>query len=153
MPKAARALDRKSDLDPSRVPPAGRAASRASSSKGAAPRIVDADLRAELDRLDRLAHRMDTLFTIPGTSIRVGLDTILGLVPGIGDTATAIPAGYIVYRAHRMGMPRIKLARMGVNAGIDWLVGSIPLVGDLFDLGFKANRRNVRMIRAHFGAE
>jgi hypothetical protein len=108
-----------------------------------------ADRHAELERLEGLAHRMDTLFRIPGTGIRVGLDTLLGLVPGIGDTVTVAPAGYIMYKAHRMGVPKSMLARMGVNVGVDWVLGSIPLVGDLFDLGFKANRRNVKMLREH----
>lgn len=113
-------------------------------------RPISAHRQAELDDLEALAHKMDTLFRIPLTSIRVGLDTILGLIPGLGDTASALPAGYIVYRAHRMGAPKPLLVRMGVNAGIDWIIGSIPLVGDLFDLGFKANRRNVALLRRHF---
>ncbi len=104
---------------------------------------------AELERLESLAHRMDTLFRIPGTGIRVGLDTLLGLVPGIGDTVTVAPAGYIMYKAHKMGVPKSTLARMGVNVGVDWVLGSIPLIGDLFDMGFKANRRNVKMLREH----
>ncbi|MDF0600043.1 DUF4112 domain-containing protein [Psychromarinibacter sp. C21-152] len=116
----------------------------------ARPRPLSAYRRDELARLEDLAHRMDTMFRIPMTEIRVGLDTILGLIPGIGDTATAIPAGYIVYRGYKLGAPKSLLVRMGVNAGIDWLIGSIPLVGDLFDLGFKANRRNVRLLRRHF---
>ena len=105
---------------------------------------------SELDRLEKLAHKMDTLFRIPLTSIRVGLDSLVGLLPGIGDTAALAPAAYIVYRAHQMGAPRSLLGRMGANVCIDWLVGSIPLVGDLFDVGFKANRRNVALLRRHF---
>lgn len=111
---------------------------------------VHPDREAELARLEALAHRMDTFFRVPLIGMRVGLDSILGLIPGIGDTATALPAAYIVYRAHRLGAPTLLLARMGVNVGVDWVIGSIPLVGDLFDLGFKANRRNVALLREHF---
>ncbi|MWD29267.1 DUF4112 domain-containing protein [Aquicoccus sp. SCR17] len=114
----------------------------------AAPPLSDRE--AELARLEALAHRMDTLFRLPVVGIRVGLDSILGLIPGIGDTATALPAAYIIYRAHKLGAPPHLLARMGANAGVDWVLGSIPLIGDLFDLGFKANRRNVAMLRRHF---
>ena len=103
----------------------------------------------ELERLETLARRMDALFRIPMTDIRVGLDTILGLVPGLGDTAMLLPAGYIIHRAHRMGAPRGLLLRMGLNAGIDWVIGSIPVFGDLFDLGFKGNLRNTRLLRRH----
>lgn len=129
------------------TPDAGAVPDRSPSPTAADTR--DRPVNPELEDLESLAHKMDTLFRIPGTSIRVGLDTILGLIPGIGDTATMLPAGYIIYRAHRMGAPRSLLTRMGVNAGIDWVIGSIPLVGDLFDLGFKANRRNVALLRRH----
>lgn len=103
----------------------------------------------ELEKLERIAHRMDTLFRLPIINTRVGLDSILGLIPGIGDTATLLPAAYIVYRGHRMGVPTSTKLRMGVNSAIDWVIGSVPLVGDLFDVGFKANRRNVALIRSH----
>ena len=117
---------------------------------GPQPRTAVPTRASELDRLEKLAHNMDTLFRIPLTSIRVGLDSILGLLPGVGDTAALAPAAYILYRAHQMGAPPSVLGRMGANVGVDWLVGSIPLVGDLFDVGFKANRRNVALLRRHF---
>ncbi|WP_425050792.1 DUF4112 domain-containing protein [Psychromarinibacter sp. S121] len=110
------------------------------------------DLTRELDGLEAIAHRMDTLFRVPVVGVRVGLDSILGLIPGIGDTAALAPAAYILYRAHEMGAPKHMLARMGVNVGLDWLIGLVPLVGDLADIGFKANRRNVAMLRRHFAA-
>ena len=113
--------------------------------------VIRRHVQDELHRLERLEHGMDTLFRIPGSDIRVGLDTILGLLPGIGDTATMLPAAYIVYCAKRLGVPRALLVRMSGNVAIDWLVGSIPVLGDLFDLGFKANRRNVKMLRRHLG--
>lgn len=102
---------------------------------------------AEFDRLDWLARSLDSAYRIPGTGIRLGWDSILGLIPGVGDAAALVPSAYIVYRAHRLGVPRGTLARMGLNVGIDWVVGSIPLIGDIFDVGFKANRRNVDLLR------
>jgi len=106
---------------------------------------------AELDRLEWLALRMDKAFRLPGTKIRIGWDSILGLIPGVGDVAAVGPAAYIIYRAHRLGVPRGTLARMGVNVGIDWAIGSVPLIGDLFDVGFKANCRNVELLRGALG--
>jgi hypothetical protein len=95
---------------------------------------------------------MDSMFRIPGTGIRIGLDSLLGLIPGVGDVAALGPAGYIVYSAHRMGAPKSLLARMGVNVGVDAVIGSIPLIGDIFDVGWKANRRNVALLRRHIEA-
>lgn len=102
-----------------------------------------------LDRLDRLSKRLDSAFRIPGTRIRLGFDSLLGLLPGIGDVAAVTPAAYIVLESRRLGAPNSLLARQAANIGIDALVGSVPLVGDLFDVGFKANRRNVALLRAH----
>jgi hypothetical protein len=106
---------------------------------------------AELDRLDRLAHRMDAAFRLPGTRLRIGADSIIGLVPGIGDALALAPAGWIIWKGRRMGAPATLQARMLGNAAIDGLIGSIPLVGDLFDVAWKANLRNVRLLRDHFG--
>ena len=103
----------------------------------------------ELDTLERLARRMDSAFRIPLTGIRIGWDSLLGLIPGVGDAAALAPAGYIVYRAHQMGAPRHVLVRMGGNIALDAVLGSVPLLGDLFDIGFKANRRNVALLRKH----
>lgn len=111
-----------------------------------------ADDAARLAQLDNLADTMDSLFRIPGTHIRVGLDSIIGLIPGIGDAVALAPAGYIVWQARQMGAPKRLIARMGVNIGIDALVGSIPLVGDIFDVGWKGNRRNVALLRRHLEA-
>jgi hypothetical protein len=92
---------------------------------------------------------MDALFRIPGTPIRVGADSLLGLIPGIGDTLALAPSGWILYEARRLGAPKRLIARMAANVGIDWLVGLIPLVGDLFDVGWKGNLRNAALILAH----
>ena len=106
---------------------------------------------ARLDRLERLAYGMDSRFRVPGTSIRFGWDSILGLVPGLGDVASLAPASYIWLEGHRMGASNEVKGRMAVNIAVDWVVGSIPIVGDLLDVGLKANRRNVRLLREHFG--
>jgi len=108
-------------------------------------------LTARLDRLERLATDMDSRFRVPGTKIRFGWDSIIGLVPGIGDVASLAPAGYILLEAHRMGAPKALVGRMAVNAGLDWAVGSVPVLGDALDVWIKANRRNVALLRAHFG--
>ncbi len=104
---------------------------------------------ARLERLERLARNLNSAFRVPGTGIRVGYDSILGLIPGIGDVAAAAPAAYIVLQSHRMGAPNALLLRQGVNIAIDTVLGAVPLLGDLFDVGYKANRRNVALLRTH----
>lgn len=101
-------------------------------------------------KLEQLADLMDNQFTIPGTDIRIGLDPILGLLPGIGDTASLAISGYIIHKARKAGVHPFVLTRMSWNVFMDWLIGLVPLVGDIFDVGFKANRRNIELIRDHF---
>ena len=96
-------------------------------------------------RLRRIAHLMDSSIRVPGTRYRVGLDALIGLIPGVGDAAGLAVSAYVVLAARRRGVPRRTLARMAANVGVDALVGSIPVLGDVFDLGFKANRRNLRL--------
>jgi Domain of unknown function (DUF4112) len=103
----------------------------------------------ELERLRTLSRLLDSAFVIPGTRYRVGLDAIVGLVPGIGDAISAILSFYIIFQAARMGVPKATLARMMGNVGLDTIVGEIPLLGDLFDAGFKSNLRNVSLIERH----
>ena len=103
----------------------------------------------DLRELEALATLMDGKFRVPGTNIRFGLDAVIGLVPGIGDGIVALPAAYILYKARKPGAPSPLIARMAVNMGVDALVGSIPLIGDLLDIGFKANQRNVSLLREH----
>lgn len=105
-----------------------------------------------LQRVARLAYWLDDRFRIPGTRRRLGIDGLLGFVPGVGDTATALIASYIVLEAARLGVPKAMLARMVANVGIDFVIGLVPLVGDLADLAWKANRRNARMLRDHLMA-
>ena len=111
------------------------------------------DRDAEIRRLEMLANLLDAQFGIPGTRLSFGLDSLLGLIPGVGDAITAVPAAYIIHRAERLGVPGPVLARMVVNLLADALIGSIPLVGDVFDLAFKANRRNVALMKAHLERE
>jgi len=106
--------------------------------------------QADLDSLDRLARLLDGQWRIPGTSIRFGLDAMVGLVPGIGDAATGVVSTYIVYRAWRMGVPLGLLALMAVNIGLDTVLGSIPVAGSVFDVFFRANQRNMWLLRRHF---
>jgi hypothetical protein len=109
----------------------------------------EAQLQAALRRVETLAHWFDDRYRVPGTRFRVGLDGILGLIPGVGDLLTNTITAYVVYEAWRLGIPTSTLARMLANLGIDTVVGAVPLVGDLFDFGFKANRRNVRLLQRH----
>ncbi|WP_029007769.1 DUF4112 domain-containing protein [Azospirillum halopraeferens] len=105
--------------------------------------------RERLERLRRLAWWLDSRWRIPGIPIPIGLDGIASIVPVVGDTATAIVSAYIVREAMRFGLPRSLVIRMMANVGIDWAVGSIPVLGTLFDVAFKANRRNVDLLHRH----
>jgi uncharacterized protein DUF4112 len=100
-------------------------------------------------RIDALATLLDTAFVIPGTQVRFGLDALIGLVPGIGDAITTVMALFIVSEARALGAPPWLVARMVANVALDGLVGAVPLVGDAFDVAFRANRRNMALLRAH----
>lgn len=119
--------------------------------------VNDADDRvARLRRLRRLsgiARLMDTAIGIPGTRFRFGADSILGLVPVVGDAGGALVGLYIVNEARRMGLPPGKLIQMLGNVAADSIVGSIPVAGDVFDLFFKSHRRNLEIILEHFGVD
>ncbi len=97
--------------------------------------------------LDNLAHYLDGLFRVPGTSWRFGLDGLIGLVPNVGDTITSFASFYILLAGVRYGVPKITLLRMAFNIGVDYLVGSIPFLGDAFDFFWKSNRKNMALIR------
>jgi uncharacterized protein DUF4112 len=103
----------------------------------------------ELERLRRLSRLLDSAIAIPGTRYRFGLDAIVGVVPGIGDAIGAIFSFYIVFQAARLGASKAVLARMMGNVAVDTIVGEIPLLGDLFDAGFKANNRNLSLLEQH----
>ncbi len=107
----------------------------------------------ELDRARRVARLLDRSFRLPGTSLRFGLDPLLGLLPVGGDVLAALGSGYILYVAWRNGAPGGLIGRMLGNVLVDTLVGSIPVVGDLFDAGWQANSRNVAMLEDWVGEE
>ena len=100
----------------------------------------------------RLANVLDAAVRIPGTNIRIGLDPILGLIPGFGDLAGTLLSGYVVLAAVRLGVPRPVLIRMLANLGIDAVLGAVPLLGDIFDVAWRANTRNVALIESHVAA-
>ncbi len=102
-------------------------------------------------RITLVAKLMDSAFLIPGLNRRVGLDAVLGLVPGVGDALSAALASYIIWEARQLGLPRWKIARMIGNVAMDTAIGAIPLAGDVFDVFFKANERNLRIIHEHLG--
>jgi hypothetical protein len=102
----------------------------------------------EIERsLEQLSNLMDGLFRIPVVGWRFGLDALVGLVPGVGDTATTIVSLYILGSAVRYRVPKVTLLRMGTNIGIDYLIGAVPVVGDLFDVFWKSNQMNVELLK------
>ena len=125
------------------------------------PEILDAHERAArtgkrvltdaevLQQVRILADLMDNRFVIPGTTFRIGLDGLIGLIPGIGDVATTVISAYIVYLAHQVNLPRHVLARMIFNVAVDMTVGIVPVLGDALDVAWKANLKNVRLLERH----
>lgn len=111
--------------------------------------VMGPDQEALLRRLERMASLLDDQFTIPGLKVRVGLDPLVGLVPGIGDLITGGFSVYLLLQARSFGLPRHVQARMLGNIAIDVAVGSIPVLGDIFDVAFKSNRRNMKLLRRH----
>jgi len=97
--------------------------------------------------LDQLSRWMDGLFRIPGVGWRFGLDALIGLIPGLGDTATSLVSFYVLAAGVRYRVSKITLLRMGVNIAIDYALGSIPVVGDAFDMFWKSNQMNVELLR------
>ncbi len=108
---------------------------------------MNRDLERRLKQLDYVAHGMESLVPIPGTDMRMGLDPVLGFIPVVGDILGLLPAGYIIHSAHRMGASRRMVLRMVMNVGVDVVIGFVPLIGDIFDVSWKANTRNVALIR------
>lgn len=109
-------------------------------------------LARKLSRLRGLSRLLDDAVRVPGTDYRVGLDPLLGLIPGGGDLIGGLISTYIVIEAARMGVPRTLLARMGRNILLELGVGAVPLLGDLFDVTWKANARNVALLEEHYAA-
>ena len=102
--------------------------------------------------VSKLAYWLDAGIRIPGTNMRFGLDPILGLIPGFGDAAGAILAGWMLVEAVRLGASRATVLRIAGNVALDAAVGAIPLIGDIFDFGWKANLRNVALLERHLAA-
>lgn len=111
-----------------------------------------ADTRTRLAHLRQFSQILDSAIRIPGTNFRVGMDGLLGLIPGVGDVTTGLASVFIIMTAARMGVPRPVLARMIVNVALDTAVGVIPLVGDAFDMAFKSNLRNVALTERYMTA-
>lgn len=109
--------------------------------------------RAEIDesiaRLEALAKVMDSAFTLPGTNVRMGFDALIGLVPVIGDLISQAVSSYIIWEARRLGVSKFTLARMIGNSALDTVIGAIPFAGDLFDVMYRANLKNMVLLRAH----
>lgn len=105
-----------------------------------------ASVRRRLEAVEGLLERM---FVVPGLNRPIGLDSILGLVPVLGDVITASMGAWLVWEARNLGMSKFTLARMAGNIGVDTLLGAIPLVGDLFDFAFRSNSRNLKIVRRY----
>ncbi len=127
---------------------AARAARPTPGFAGRMPRSSEAETLAHLERL---AHLLDTRWRVPGLGWRFGIDGIASFVPVAGDVATGLVSAYMIKRAHELGAPSHVLARMVGNVVLDTVVGSVPVVGTVFDFAFKANRRNMKLLRKHFG--
>ncbi len=112
------------------------------------PEVLPRQDPAALDGARLLARLLDEAVEIPGTGWRIGLDPIVGLVPGIGDLVSAILSTWIILVGVRLGAPGAVVGRMALNVGIDTLVGAIPIGGDLFDFAWKSNVKNVRLLEA-----
>ena len=106
---------------------------------------------ASLERVRALARVLDSAVKIPGTNIRFGADSIVGLIPGLGDVAGALLSGYIVLAATRLGASTPVVTRMLLNIALDTIVGSVPVLGDVFDVAWKSNQKNVALLEKHLG--
>lgn len=105
------------------------------------------ELQRRLRAVERIARAMDDAIRVPGTNIRIGWDALIGLVPGLGDAITLLPQAYLFWHAYRIGVRKRVHAKMLINATVDLLVGVIPVVGDIADVFWKANRKNADLIR------
>src|SRR5215210_6591018 len=112
-------------------------------------RLEQAEVEAAMTRITAVAKLMDSLFAIPGTRIRLGVDSLIGLVPVVGDLAAQAVAAYLIWEARQLGVPKFTLWRMVGNTLIDTVVGAVPLVGDAFDIAFRANMKNLRLLQRH----
>lgn len=105
-----------------------------------------AEVRRRMEAMERLLERS---FVIPGTRLPVGLDSIIGLIPVIGDAIAAALGAYLVWEARNLGLPKWKLWRMAGNIAFDTAVGAVPVAGDIFDFAFRSNSRNLKLVKRH----
>ena len=103
----------------------------------------------QLDHIRRITRLMDSAFRVPGLGLKVGLDPIIGLIPGIGDLVATITSAYIIFLATRFRLPKGILGAMVLNVALEFVVGTIPLLGDIFDAYFKSNVRNLELLEKH----
>ncbi len=115
--------------------------------------VTDASLAAARDRLDALARALDSAVCMPGTGIRVGADAVLNLIPVVGTAVSKGLSGYLIYEARRLGVPNGVLARMIGNLGVDFLIGLVPVVGWVGDVFYRANTKNMALLRDHLDRE
>ena len=120
-------------------------------SASATPRAMPLDVQARLRRLRRIAWLVDGAFGLPGTRFRFGLNSVIGLLPIGGDAVLGAISLYIIYEAAQLGVPGPQLARMAANVALEVAGGSVPLLGDVFDMALKANLRNLAIIERHLG--
>jgi hypothetical protein len=121
---------------------------RSDSSRALVPEGATVDDR-RLERLRRVGYLLDNSIPIPGTRYRLGIDSLIGLVPGLGDIIGGVLSLYIIAQSARLGAPRNLLLRMGWNVAIDTLIGEVPILGDLFDIGYKPNLRNLALLEGY----
>jgi hypothetical protein len=107
--------------------------------------------QADLDEVETIAWLLDNSIPVPGTGRRIGVDAIIGFVPGLGDLLSGMIGVLVVARGAALGLPRIVVARMLFNVAVDFVIGAIPVAGDAFDLWFKSNARNVALMRDYLG--
>jgi len=107
------------------------------------------DTEQSVARLEALARLMDGVFVLPGTNIRMGLDGIIGLIPVAGDVISGLVSSYLIWEARQIGAPKWLIARMVANTFLDTTIGAIPVLGDAFDVMFRANMKNMALLRRH----
>lgn len=120
--------------------------------QNSSPNTTNKSHVASLRRLRRISNLLDNAIPIPGTKYRIGLDPILGLIPGGGDLISSIFAGYVVFKSAQMGVPQETLVQMAANIVFDTVAGTVPVAGDLLDVTWKANVKNIELLDAHLGS-
>src|SRR5688500_15556510 len=105
---------------------------------------------SQMQSFERISHLLDSKFEIPGTGIRFGLDPILSLMPVLGDLITLIISSMLIYTMHNHGASRKVVVKMMLNAGLDTIIGAIPLVGTVFDVFYRSNERNIKLLKEHY---